>query len=61
MTTIAEKETEIALRCNRCHRPMLGSSAYDGACSCGGLIELDPERWPRTYPCARGMIFKAAH
>lgn len=27
------------MRCNRCHRPMRGSTAYDGACECGGLIE----------------------
>ena len=26
-------------RCNKCHRPMKGSTAYDGACECGGLIE----------------------
>jgi hypothetical protein len=30
------------LRCNRCHRIMKGSTAYDGTCSCGGLIEVDP-------------------
>ncbi len=23
----------------RCHRPMTGTTAYDGACQCGGLIE----------------------
>lgn len=28
------------LRCNRCHRPMPGTTAYDGACACGGLIEV---------------------
>ena len=28
------------LRCGRCHRPMLGTTAYDGACACGGLIEV---------------------
>jgi len=27
------------MRCNRCLRPMLGTTAYDGACACGGLIE----------------------
>ena len=27
-------------RCNRCHRSMRGSTAYDGACACGGLIEV---------------------
>lgn len=26
-------------RCNRCKRPMKGTTAYDGACECGGLIE----------------------
>lgn len=26
-------------RCNRCKRPMRGTTAYDGACACGGLIE----------------------
>jgi hypothetical protein len=26
-------------QCNRCHRPMIGMTAYDGACACGGLIE----------------------
>jgi hypothetical protein len=30
------------LRCNRCHRPMPGTTAYDGACACGGLIENAP-------------------
>jgi hypothetical protein len=29
------------LRCNRCHRPMKGTTAYDGACECGGLIEVN--------------------
>lgn len=29
-------------RCNRCHRPMKGTTAYDGACECGGLIEAAP-------------------
>jgi hypothetical protein len=29
-------------RCNRCHRAMKGSTAYDGACGCGGLIEAVP-------------------
>lgn len=29
-------------RCNRCHRPMTGTTAYDGACECGGLIEAAP-------------------
>jgi len=31
-----------AMRCNRCHRPMPGTTAYDGTCECGGLIELSP-------------------
>lgn len=31
-----------AMRCNRCHRPMEGTTAYDGACECGGLIEAAP-------------------
>lgn len=26
-------------QCNRCYRPMKGTTAYDGACSCGGLIQ----------------------
>ena len=30
-----------AMRCNRCHKPMKGTTAYDGACSCGGLIEAE--------------------
>lgn len=30
------------MRCNKCHRPMKGSTSYDGACECGGLIELTP-------------------
>jgi hypothetical protein len=33
-----------APRCNRCHRPMPGTTACDGACSCGGLIEETPAR-----------------
>lgn len=42
-------------RCNRCHRPMTGSTAYDGACACGGLIEAvrTPERSAPRAP-ARG-------
>ena len=35
-----------SLRCNRCHRPMQGTTAYDGACECGGLVE---QTWG-TYP-----------
>lgn len=29
----------IAGKCNKCGRPMAGTTAYDGACECGGLIE----------------------
>jgi len=29
------------MRCNRCYRKMKGTTAYDGACACGGLIEAD--------------------
>jgi len=32
-------EIKTAMRCNRCHRAMKGTTAYDGACECGGLIE----------------------
>ena len=28
-----------AMRCNKCGRAMAGTTAYDGACACGGLIE----------------------
>jgi len=28
------------LWCNKCHRTMKGSTPYDGACGCGGLIEI---------------------
>lgn len=31
-----------SMRCNKCHIPMKGSTAYDGACECGGLIEATP-------------------
>lgn len=34
----------VALICNRCRRPMRGSTAYDGACRCGGLITVKPRR-----------------
>lgn len=34
--------TTFAMRCNRCHRPMAGTMASDGACECGGLIEATP-------------------
>jgi hypothetical protein len=32
----------VNFRCNKCHRPMLGSTSLDGACECGGLIEAAP-------------------
>lgn len=38
-TDDAEEFIPAPLRCNRCHRPMAGTTAYDGACECGGLIE----------------------
>jgi hypothetical protein len=28
-------------RCNRCKRPLRGTTANDGACACGGLIEAN--------------------
>ena len=45
------------MRCNRCHRPMAGTTAYDGACECGGLIEAapmrpDPVGQPRRHSAA---------
>jgi hypothetical protein len=52
------------MRCNRCHRCMAGTTAYDGACACGGLIEATPAEKrsvimdaqefpdaPHTHPC----------
>lgn len=41
---------EVGKRCNRCNRLMKGTTAYDGACSCGGLIEAIrfPE-FPKDY------------
>jgi hypothetical protein len=30
----------VKFQCNRCHRRMQGSAGYDGACECGGLIEV---------------------
>jgi len=51
-------------RCNRCHRPMGGSTAYDGACKCGGLIEVAPplDR-PRCPECRVRFAtrFEVAH
>lgn len=29
------------MRCNRCGRLMEGTTAYDGACACGGLIRAE--------------------
>lgn len=32
--------------CRKCRRPMDGTTSYDGACACGGLIErTNPFRW----------------
>lgn len=39
--TLAIKPTPT--RCNKCHRDMPGTTAHDGACACGGLIEAKPE------------------
>jgi hypothetical protein len=36
---------EYKYRCNKCHRPMKGTTAYDGACKCGGFIEADPSNY----------------
>ena len=38
------------MRCNKCHRSMRGTTAYDGACACSGLIETTP-----TPPQAKPM------
>lgn len=35
-------EHDATLQCGRCGRPMPGSTPYDGACECGGLIEVAP-------------------
>ena len=56
-------------RCNRCHRPMLGTTAYDGACACGGLIEAAPSRCECQNPTCIGdghvgpdcCMFEATH
>lgn len=37
------------MRCNRCHRPMKGTTAYDGACECGGFIEATPLPAPAAF------------
>ena len=42
------------LRCNRCHRPMKGTTGYDGACACGGLIETIP-MINETFPGIEGL------
>ena len=41
-STAKEKEAteQPILECNRCHREMAGSTPYDGACECGGLIQV---------------------
>ena len=38
----ADKQPAVGYWCNKCHRPMPGTGAYDGACGCGGLIEAVP-------------------
>lgn len=39
-----QRDEETGRRCNRCHRPMKGSTPADGACYCGGLIEAAPKK-----------------
>ena len=39
---LREEVGPLRMRCSRCHRPMAGTTAYDGACECGGLIEREP-------------------
>lgn len=41
---LGEVYVQHAMRCNKCHRAMKGTTAYDGACFCGGLIEATPDR-----------------
>ena len=37
-------------QCNRCYRAMEGTTACDGACACGGLIQnTDPLKWAERY------------
>lgn len=36
--TLAAELRKVETKCNRCHRPMKGTAAYDGACACGGII-----------------------
>lgn len=44
------------MRCNKCHRPMKGTTGHDGACACGGLIEADPPK-PDVEVIDHGTIF----
>ncbi len=37
-----------AMKCNRCNRSMKGTTAYDGACACGGLIANATEKKEET-------------
>ncbi len=46
-------ERDESFRCNRCHAPMKGTSAHDGACECGGLIENVPGKPYWTYDSGR--------
>lgn len=46
MALVVEK---IKYQCNKCHRSMAGTTAYDGACECGGLIEAVPVGWPEKF------------
>lgn len=39
----AQQQKVQDMRCNQCHRPMAGTTAYDGACECSGLIEVSPK------------------
>lgn len=48
------------MRCNRCHRLMEGTTAYDGACECGGLIEAD-ELEPEHPNPARAALSRAVN
>ena len=38
-TTVHRGEVAYRFECNRCHRDMKGTTGYDGACACGGLIQ----------------------
>ncbi len=48
--------SNLHLQCNRCHRPMTGSSVYDGTCKCGGLIEGDKN--PKEIVICTGCAIK---